>query len=105
MNFQFHYVGACHDSAYSDVIRDGCGQDIYYNRYIYQSCWNVFHAGKTLESLFVSKPSIFNSPNSQYLEIIGFNLIDFMCFGDKRDAGIIQYSLKSMVVFFFQNSN
>ena len=42
----------------------------------------------------------FNSPNSQYLEIFGFNLIYFMCFVDKRNAseteevGIIQYSTK-----------
>ena len=43
----------------------------------------------------------FNSQNSQYLEIFGFNLIDFMSFGDKRNAGIIQYFTKSIVVFFF----
>ena len=52
-------------------------------------------------SIFVSKPSSFNSQNSQYLKIFGFSLIDFMCFGDKRNAGIIQYSIKSVVVFFF----
>ena len=31
-------------------------------------------------SLFVSKHSTFNSPNSQYLKIFWFNLTDFMCF-------------------------
>ena len=46
-------------------------------------------------------PFEFNSSNSQYLEIIGFNLIDFMYFGDERNAGIIQYSTKSILVFFF----
>ena len=38
--------------------------------------------------LFVSKHSTFNFPNSQYLKIFWFNIIDFMCFGDKRNAGI-----------------
>ena len=52
-------------------------------------------------SLFVSKHSNFYSLNSQYLEIFGFNVIDFTCFGDKRIAGIIRHSSKSMVVFFF----
>ena len=33
--------------------------------------------------LFLFKTSTFNSPNSQYLEIFGFILIDFMCFSDK----------------------
>ena len=46
-----------------------------------------------VKSLFVSRPNTFNSPNSEYLEKLGFNLIDFMCFGDKRNAGIIQYSI------------
>ena len=39
-------------------------------------------------SLFVSKPSPLNSPNSLYLKIFGFNQIDFMCFGAKRILGI-----------------
>ena len=52
-------------------------------------------------SFFVSKPSTFNSPNSKYLKIFRFNLIDCMCFWDKWNAWIIQYSTKSMVVFFF----
>ena len=55
--------------------------------------------GKTVQK--DRKVSVVNSPNSQYLQIFGFNLIDFMCFGDKRNAGIIQYSTKSMVAFFF----
>ena len=39
-------------------------------------------------SLFVSKPSTFNSPNSKQLKIFGFNGINFICFGDKRIVGI-----------------
>ena len=56
-------------------------------------------------SLFVSKLSTFNSPYSEYLEIFGFNLINFLCFGDKRNAGFIQYSTESIVVFFFPEND
>ena len=44
-------------------------------------------------SLFVTQPSTFNSTNSQYLEVFGFNLINFMCFGDKRNLWNENYSV------------
>ena len=56
-------------------------------------------------AVFVSKPSSFNFPNSQYLEIFGFNRIDFMCFGDRGILGIYSLFHKEVVVFFFADNS
>ena len=47
----------------------------------------------------------FISKNTQYLEIFGFNLIDFMCFGDKRNAGLFSIPQSQWSFSSFQKMN
>ena len=53
---------------------------------------------------FVSKPNTFISPNFRYLEIIGFNRIDFMCFGYKGIVGIYSAFHNEVVIFLFADN-
>ena len=55
-------------------------------------------------TLFASKLSTPNSPNSQDLEIFVFSGFDYMCFGGNAIVVIYSVFHKKVVVFFFANN-